>query len=309
MNNKVTKLTVEDFERVFGETISVYVREKIKEYGFSYTELSNQERDLCVLSNIKALLDPNLISAGKKRRTQWDSSWGENLKELNTNHLVDSIIPKYFDKYEFVRFEQRFIKTYSKNFEYYSLKIILDWLFEKYFSGVKTIYEFGSGTGHNLFQLHNIYPNAELWGLDWAISSVELIKKFSVLNDNLKISTKQFDFFNPDYEFKLKPYSAIYTVAALEQVGANFKDFVNYLLKQKLEYCIHVEPIGELLDENNLLDWLSIQYFYKRNYLKGFLSHLQELEKRGKVEIIKAQRSYIGSLFIDGYSLIIWRPK
>ena len=45
MNNNVIKLTVKDFERVFGETISVYVQQKIEEYDFSYTELSNQERD------------------------------------------------------------------------------------------------------------------------------------------------------------------------------------------------------------------------------------------------------------------------
>lgn len=308
MNNNVIKLTVKDFERVFGETISVYVQQKITEYDFSYTELSNQERDYCVLSNIKALLDPKLVSAGKKRKKQWDNGWGENLNELNDKHMVDSIIPKYFDKYEFIRFEQRFIKTKSKNFEYYSLKIILDWIFEKYLGNIKTIYEFGSGTGHNLLQLYNMYPKAEIWGLDWAESSVKLIKKFSVLNESLNISGKQFDFFNPDYEFKLKPNSAIYTVAALEQVGDKFKDFVEYLLKQKLEYCIHIEPIGELLDGENLLDWLSIQYFDKRNYLKGFLTYLQELEKTGKVEIINAQRSYIGSLFIEGYSLVVWRP-
>ena len=125
----------------------------------------------------------------------------------------------------------------------------------------------------------------------------------------MKVSAKQFDFFNPDYEFKLKPCSAIYTVAALEQVGTNFRDFVNYLLKQKLEYCLHVEPIGEFLDESNLLDWLSIQYFHKRNYLQGFFNYLHELEKKGDIEIINAQRTFIGSLFIDGYSVIVWKPK
>ena len=77
---------------------------------------------------------------------------------------------------------------------------------------------------------------------------------------------------------------------------------------KKPDYCIHVEPIEELLDENNLLDWLLIQYFNKRKYLKGFLNHLHVLEKNSNVEILKAQRSYIGSLFIDGYSIVVWKP-
>ena len=72
--------------------------------------------------------------------------------------------------------------------------------------------------------------------------------------------------------------------------------------------CIHIEPIEELLDKNILLDYLSIKYFEKRNYLSGFLSGLKKLEKQNKIKILKADRNNIGSLFIEGYSIIVWQP-
>jgi hypothetical protein len=100
----------------------------------------------------------------------------------------------------------------------------------------------------------------------------------------------------------------VYTVASLEQVGLEFKKFVDYLLKNKPKLCVHVEPVAELLDNSNLLDYLSVKYFEKRNYLRGFLTYLRQLEKQGKIRILKARRTYIGSLFIEGYSVIIWTP-
>lgn len=307
-NNIIKKLNHKDFERVFGEKLSDYVKSKIKEYNFSYCELSNEENDTCVISNVQTLLDPNLVSAGKKRSNEWNGGWGENLKEFESENTMNAIIPKYFDKYNYVRFEQRFIKTHSEHFEYYSLKIILDWLFEKYFIDFNSIYEFGCGTGHNLIQLSNINPTANLYGLDWAESSVKLISNFASKHKNKKISAERFDFFKPNYRIELDANSSVFTVAALEQIGDNYKEFIAYLLKQDIKHCIHVEPIGELLDDGNLLDWLSLKYFEKRKYLNGFYNYLQMLEKKGLIEIIRAQRTYIGSLYIDGYSLIIWRP-
>ena len=84
---------------------------------------------------------------------------------------------------------------------------------------------------------------------------------------------------------------------------------VDFLLIKKPELCIHLEPIDELLDNDKLMDSLSIKYFRKRNYLSKFLPYLESLEKDGKIEIIKKQRTYSGSYFIEGHSLIVWRVK
>jgi hypothetical protein len=63
------------------------------------------------------------------------------------------------------------------------------------------------------------------------------------------------------------------------------------------------------LDENKLLDYLSIKYFNNRNYLNGFLPYLEKLESDGKIEILDKRRINSGSYFIEGHSLVIWRVK
>jgi len=119
---------------------------------------------------------------------------------------------------------------------------------------------------------------------------------------------ERFDLFNPNYNYVLKPNSIVLTIAALEQTGKHFKKFIKYLLLNKPKLCIHIEPIIETLDENKFIDYLSIQYFKKRRYLNGFLSYLKDKERKNILKIIKVQRTFIGSIFTDGYSVIIWKP-
>ena len=95
----------------------------------------------------------------------------------------------------------------------------------------------------------------------------------------------------------------------MEQVGHSHVDFINYLIEQNPQICIHVEPIGEMLNpKENLIDFLSVAYFEKRNYLKNLVNTLENLESSGRIEIINKKRSFIGSLYVDGYSIIIWKP-
>jgi len=117
--------------------------------------------------------------------------------------------------------------------------------------------------------------------------------------------TKKLETLIPKYHCKNK----IVTIAALEQVGDNFQEFISFLLDKKPEMCIHLEPIDELLNTNTLIDNLSIKYFRKRNYLNKFLPFLENLEKNGIIEILKKQIIYSGSYFIEGHSLIVWRVK
>jgi hypothetical protein len=64
----------------------------------------------------------------------------------------------------------------------------------------------------------------------------------------------------------------------------------------------------EPLDPEHLLDNLSIRYFKKRNYLDGLIRYLEEKEQNKEVKIIEIKRTYVGSFFIDGYSIVIWAP-
>jgi hypothetical protein len=100
----------------------------------------------------------------------------------------------------------------------------------------------------------------------------------------------------------------VYTVASLEQIGEKHNQIIDFFLEKKPALCIHFEPIEEVLDEDNLLDYLTIKYFNKRNYLKNYLAKLQTLEKENKVEILEVKRLNYGSKFVEGHTLIIWKP-
>ena len=301
------KITPEDFTSIFQDDLSDFVKIKIRQSNFLAEKISDKKRDEVLLDIIRTLNSPKVIQAGKHRRLQWEKGWTENLESLKDSGTL-SITPRYFGKYKVIRWKQEFLKPISKNFEFNMLAIIEYWLFDKYLRSFESIYEFGCGTGHNLLRVREINRKAQIVGLDWAKSSQKIIKKIAIKNGDSRLNAKRFDFFSPDKKFRLDKNCAVFTVAALEQLGNNFKPFLDYLLVNQPKICIHIEPIGELLDENNLVDNLSLLYFEKRNYLNGFLPKLQELEKKKKIKIHLAKRTYIGSLFIEGYSVIVWSP-
>ncbi len=259
-----------------------------------YRKLTKEEEEKVIISIIEILLDKTVPFSGAHRKKQWEKGWGENLK-------AGDFIPRYFGKHKVNRLNQKFVVGSTKKFEQNMLYSLVDQLAWKYMTKAKNIYEFGCGTGHNLLRVKKINKSAKLHGFDWVKSSNALVRK-------LGFHSEQFDYFEPDHTIRLEPESVVYTVASLEQVGTRFERFLKYLRKQKPSMVVHIEPIPELLNPDNLLDYLSIKYMQKRKYLTGYLDTLRILEKQGLIEILEARRSGIGSLLIDGYSIIVWRP-
>ena len=298
----------QDIARLFNDKLSDYVKDKISKYKLIYSPLEKEEEEQVIIKIIDTLLDQFLVYSGPHRLKQWEKGWGQNLAELNKEKTTDAIFPHYHGKYEINRLNQKFVRGVSPNYERNMLYVILDYVFDKYLREAENIYEFGCGTGHNLLKAREVNPSANFFGLDWAKSSQKILKQMADTGLARNIKGYNFDFFKPDAKIKLADNSAVYTAAALEQTGSNYKAFVSYLLKNKPSICVHIEPIAELLDEKSLIDNLSIKYFRKRKYLNGYLDYLKKLEKEGKIQIIEAKRTYIGSLYIEGYSIIAWKP-
>jgi len=276
MNKKT--LTLSDFEEAFGEKLSPRVAQKIAAAGLEVTPLSPSERDSVLLAIIKTLLDPNIERVGAHRIAKWEKGWGDNLAALKEGK-GEALVPYYFKNDAIARWRGEFIRPSAPGFDYKSLEIILEWIYE-------------------------------LYGLDWAEASQGIISEMVSQGKITNVEGKRFDFFNPDASFALADESIAYTVAALEQVGENHEKFIEYLLGQPgLSMAVHVEPVAELLDSNNLLDYLSIEYFRRRNYLWGFLTNLRRLEAEGKIKIHRAQRTNIGgTMFVEHYQVIAWSP-
>ena len=284
----------------------------ITDSNLIYRKLTEDEKDTYILSIINYLSKTDVVSAGEHRINDWESGWGENLIEFQKTKNFDSLIPKYHGKHSIVHWSKdgtgNVVKPMIENFDYILHEIIFDIVIENYFSHVSNIVEFGCGPAYHLLKTRKFNKDAFLYGLDWATSSQDIITEISKMGIETKIYGRNFDFYKPDYTFNIPSNSGVLTIAALEQVGSNFEPFLQYLLDKKPNIVVHLEPIEEVLENGNLIDNLSVLYFKKRNYLTGYLTRLKVLEKEGKIKIRKEQRTYTGSYFIEGHTLIVWEP-
>ena len=301
------KITHKEIENVLGFEIDQPLQQTINSFNLEYKELTTTERDNYILHVINVLLS-NITSAGGHRINEWENGWDENLINFKKSKNIEDLIPKYHGKNRIVRWMQQPVMPVTENFDYKIHISIIDAVLRHYLHNIKNVFEFGCGPAYHLIRLNEYNNDFNLHGSDWTVSSQNIINQINeTLNTNIK--PFNFNFVKPNYDIEIPKSSAIYTVAALEQIGENFKEFVDFLLVKEPEICIHFEPIDELLDDNNLIDSLSVKYFRKRNYLKGFLPYLEQLEKENKIEIIKKQRIFSGSYFIEGHSLIVWKIK
>ena len=303
------KITIKDIEDVVGFSISNDCKKLIKSFNLTYRELTKEERDSIIL-NIINVINNDIEYAGKHRLEKWEKGWYENFELLKQTKDINSLIPKYFNKHNIARWKGDFIKCETEYFDYKLHIILVDAILHKFVgTNYSSLYEFGCGPAYHLLRFGKFNPEVNLIGLDWAMASQDIIKEINDLGINNKITGYNFDYFKPDYNINIAPNSAIFTCASLEQIGENYKEFVDYLISKQPNLCIHFEPSSELLNENSLVDKLSILYFNKRKYLKGYLTYLKQLEQENKIEIINTQRLQGGSYFIEGYPVIIWKIK
>ncbi len=303
----MAKITYKDFEDILGFKLGDKLKHTIAEYDLEYRELTPIERDNYILHVINVLTS-DITKAGDHRIVEWENGWGENLTKFTETKNIEDLIPRYHGKNRIVKWMGNVVMPITENFDYKIHICFVDAILQEYLRGVDNVFEFGCGPAYHLIRLKEFNNKLNLNGSDWTTASQDIIKEINKVLDT-NINGFNLNFFKPDYTIDIPENSGIYTVAALEQVGENFKDFVDFLLTKKPSICVHMEPIDELLDDTKLIDSLSIKYFRKRNYLDKFLPYLEELEKQGKIEIITKQRIFSGSYFIEGHSLIVWKIK
>jgi transketolase len=301
-------LTTTDFAETFGVTedsLPSECRAAIGGMDFRYHVATGPEREELLLRTIKEL-DSELKISGPHRKTDWEHGWQENLENfVNSNYDPNELVPKFVKRNAYIRFKGQYISPANPAFETAFVEVLRLYLFETFFPSFSSIYEFGCGTGHNLLTLAKLYPDKKLVGLDWAKSSNEIVKTLA-RKCNLNIESRHFDLFRPT-DLPICRDTAVFTIGTMEQLGTDFEPFLKFLLKRQPGLCINIETIHELYDQESLFDYTSAKYLEKRNYLRGYLTRLKELEKQGRLTIIDVRKTF-GSFFHDGYSYIVWKP-
>jgi hypothetical protein len=299
------------FAELFGidaGSIKNATRSLIQRHDFSYREIVGDERDKLILDVLKRIDGDQQVIGAEERKEVWYKGWDANLQEfLSTDFALEALIPKFIRPGQPVRLKRSFVFPKNPDFELRFVEVVRSWIFEEFFSRFDNVYEFGCGTGFNLVPLAQRFPDKKLFGSDFVQSSVDLVNSIA-RHYKLNLSATLFDMISPSPDYCILPSSAVYTFGAIEQLASRFKSLLEFLLKQKPGLCLHIEPTVELYDDTHLIDFLGIKFHRKRGYTEGFLPALQKLAAEGRVEIQRVKRLYFGSLFMEGYSLIVWRP-
>ncbi|MBA4373146.1 MAG: hypothetical protein C0402_09840 [Thermodesulfovibrio sp.] len=304
-------LTQTDFSALFGiksGELPAACRELIDNLDFRYRRPDTAGRDRILLEVIRRLDSGNMSVSGEKRRPEWEKGWAENLQTF-VQHDFDlgQLTPKYVRPDQPVRLHQEYVLPVCAEFELNFYTVFRNWLFRQYLHDAGTVFEFGCGTGYNLAMLARLFPQKQLYGLDWSVSSRDLVNKIAEAT-GYAITGLLFDMFSPDDTLVFPSGSAVLTLNSLEQLGTDHEQLIQFFLRKAPALCIHAEPFYELYDEKILPDYLAMQYHAKRNYLRGYLPRLRQLEEEGRIEILRIHRVPFGSLFHEGYSLCVWRP-
>ena len=305
-------LSLDDLAALFGgapEDIALAGKDILSQVKFRYYIPQDEERDSILLDILKNLDGKTMPVAGEARLGDWERGWGENLDDLIKSEFdIAALAPKYLRPGDPIRLFQQIAMPLEPNFVRDYTLLFRNWLFRRYLADAPAVYEFGCGPGAHLAYLASLYPNKKLVGTDWAEASVKILP---VLADQYgwNLSGQHFDFFNPDENMELAQGAAVVTFGALEQTGPRWGKFLEWLLARKPGLCVHAEPISELYDAGNFVDYLSHRYHTQRGYLDGFLTMLYRLRDEGRITIDKVHRHQLGTKFCETYSYVVWHPN
>ncbi len=307
----MAQLTLKDFARLFGvelDTFDDHLRALINQKNFEYEILEGSERDDIILEILEAIHTRDWTRAGKGGLPRWEKGWGENLETFRKSGFdLESLTPGYYHPNQVLRLEKNYIRAANPMFLMDFYTILRTWLFRRHLAEASAVYEFACGPGYNLVLLSEMFPNIPAWGLDWSEAACDLVNLIGETK-SLPVRGTRFDMFSPDKKIQLPKGSVAMTFGGLEQLGGAMEPFISYLLEQPVQLILHVEPIVELYDSDNLVDYLALCFHAKRNYLNGLAPMLKKLESDGRIKLHHLARLQFGNLFHDGWSVAAYTP-
>tara|TARA_R110002124_G_scaffold73757_2_gene197847 strand:+ start:122 stop:1030 length:909 start_codon:yes stop_codon:yes gene_type:complete len=300
MQNKLTKDEVLNHFNILYDDLPESIQLQLdKFFPIQYDELNSEQ--------YKEYYELCLEMLNKKLEIDWQDDWFNVLQNLRTNNEnVKSIIrPKWFRESAFVNIQNCLSLTETPYVDWEYQLITRQMLFYTHLKDIENICEFGSGSGTNFYLINEILQNKNFILSDISVTSLKIIEelKRKLNRNNLIYSNIDIE---QDIDLQLPDNTAVITTSVLEQIGDNYKNFINFILKEKPQIVINVEPIVELLDSKNGFDNVMNLYCEKRKYLAGYLTELEKLEKQKKIKIIMKKRTMVSGTFIEN-SVLIWK--
>lgn len=272
-------------------------------------KLLDQKFSLNIVDDIQGFIKncddetKNFKIAGEHRINDWEKGWSGDGVFYSDNKNIDNL-PYYFKNNTHIRVGGKLYEDLSGFSEVFLLRALQSVIFNTYldYFNANSIIEYGCGTGSNITFLKDLYSNYNFYGTDWANSACVKLVENDIVKDSNAIRV---DYFDSDTFMSPQENNVIFTNASLEQTGTKYKDFMNFLFSSKsVVGGIHIEPIRDLLTLNSDLNHQSFQYAEKRGYLTDFYAFMKE---SSKIEILEAKDFGIGSKYISGYQVVVWK--
>ena len=300
MQNKLTKDEVLNHFNILYDDLPESIQLQLdKFFPIQYDELNSEQ--------YKEYYELCLEMLNKKLEVDWQDDWFNVLQNLRTNNEnVKSIIrPKWFRKSAFVNIQNCLSLTETPYVDWEYQLITRQMLFYTHLKDIENICEFGSGSGTNFYLINEILQNKSFILSDISVTSLKIIEelKRKLNRNNLTYSNIDIE---QDIDLQLPDNTAVITTSVLEQVGDNYKNFINFILKEKPQIVINIEPIVELLDSKGKFDNVMNLYCEKRKYLIGYLTELEKLERQKRIKIVMKKRTMVSGTFIEN-SVLIWK--
>jgi hypothetical protein len=307
----MNSLTLQDLSRLLGHPendLPSSCRELFSRSNWQYDFVDGEALDTLVSELLERIRRKEFSVVVPGDKTRWVRGWGENLDQfVASSGDLEALAPKYVRPNMPVRLFRRLAQPVDPHFEQNWRRVYQEWLFRTYFADARQIFEFGCGSGVHVSELAQMYPDKKITGLDWAEPSCEIVNNMHKLR-GWNTEGRLFDFYKPDYDVEIPEGSVVLTFAALEQISNLSGTFIDFLLAKRPKLCVFVEPIYDWYDPANFIDHLAMRSHDIRNFLKGMLGTLHQLQADGRIEILKEHRVEFGSLLHEGYSQVIWRP-
>lgn len=303
------RFTLRDFATVTNLTILPdLVATDLLTSSISYEYIEGQERDDLVRFMLEVMDTGALSLAGSVNR--WDEGWAEILAEYKAHRNPTSLVPHYLRRYHdpvriYGKYAQCAMHGSGDPAERVFYEAYRHVVFQTYLSSPDAIYEFGSGSGYNLYALAKMFPGKMIVGLDWSQPAVDIANE---INKDVKawVEGCSFDFFKPHGD--LVSNSGVLTVGALEQTGDDYRTFIEWLIEQHPSICVHIEPQIDWYYNDSLEDYLGKRFLQVRKYWSGFPAYMHQLQDEGTITILDEWRTMFGSKYVEGYSRFVWRP-
>lgn len=270
-----------------------------------YADMAIEERVL-QMANVRDHLRENLTQVGGHRMDNWNDQWAGKLADFKKTRDPLDLLPDYLRTNKTMRYDGRYILPGIDHFEYQVASAFRKSLFAEFFKDVDEVHEFGCGSGLNLLDFREVFPDKKVYGYDWSDAAVEAVN--TLFGEG---SGRKFNMFGPNSEtIKVGKTAGVLTFHSMEQLGEHWMFFRRFLrFYNTPAIVVHVEPICEFYNEGDPLDSLALRYHRRRKYLSGYISSLLELENIGGIYIDAAIRVKFGGTYHDPYSYIVWRPS